>query len=382
MAYFVWLAVFGASGSERLGGFTFRGMVLYYVLAVLLGKIVRGQERDISMSQDIYEGSLTKYLLYPCTYFWFKYAEHLGSLAPALVQLVLLGSVSALLLEPGGEFTITPMTVGMTVVAVAAANLMSFLIVYPAQGVAFWADNVWTLNVMVRFTSELLGGLMLPLSLFPQWAQGLPGLDAVSVPLLLPRDDADRSGEPDRVGAGCCRLSDVVRPDRNHRAGRLEAWLSHLHRSRDLMVLARYGRLYLHFLRFSFSRAMEFRLDFWFRIVMDVIYYAVHLAFFTIIYQHTSLLGGWTLDQTYIFVCGFLLVDALDMTIFATISGGCRSSSTRGISITISFGRSPRCSFSACVTSPRTPSSTSSSPPDSSGGPSGGIRGSWGQRGS
>ena len=83
------------------------------------------------------------------------------------------------------------------------------------------------------------------------------------------------------------------------------------------MALARYGRLYLHFLQFSFSRAMEFRVDFWFRIVMDVIYYAVHLAFFTIIYQHTSLLGGWTLDQTYIFVCGFLLVDALDMTIFA-----------------------------------------------------------------
>ena len=171
VAYFVWLAVFAASGSERLGGFTFQGMVLYYVFAVLLGKIVRGQERDISMSQDIYEGSLTKYLLYPCTYFWFKYAEHLGSLAPALVQLVLLGGVSAFVLEPGGEFRITLASIVMTGIALAAANLMSFLIVYPAQGVAFWADNVWTLNVMVRFTGELLGGLMLPLSLFPAWAQ-------------------------------------------------------------------------------------------------------------------------------------------------------------------------------------------------------------------
>ncbi len=29
--------------------------------------------------------------------------------------------------------------------------------------------------------------------------------------------------------------------------------------------MKRYLRLYLHFLRFSFSRAFEFRVDFWFR---------------------------------------------------------------------------------------------------------------------
>ena len=81
--------------------------------------------------------------------------------------------------------------------------------------------------------------------------------------------------------------------------------------------MKRYLSLYLHFLRFSFSRAMEFRLNFFFRVVMDIVYYAVNLAFFSIIYQHTSLLGGWTLDQVYVFVCGFLFVDALHMTVFA-----------------------------------------------------------------
>jgi ABC-2 type transport system permease protein len=81
--------------------------------------------------------------------------------------------------------------------------------------------------------------------------------------------------------------------------------------------MRRYFVLYLHFLRFSFSRAMEFRIDFFFRVVMDALYYVVHLAFFTIIYQHTSLLGGWTLDQMYIFVCGYLFVDAVHMTVVA-----------------------------------------------------------------
>jgi len=81
--------------------------------------------------------------------------------------------------------------------------------------------------------------------------------------------------------------------------------------------MRRYLVLYLHFLRFSFSRALEFRVDFYFRVLMDALYYVVHLAFFTIIYRHTSLLGGWTLDQMYIFVCGYLFIDAVHMTVVA-----------------------------------------------------------------
>ncbi|MDX1501805.1 MAG: ABC-2 family transporter protein [Thermoanaerobaculia bacterium] len=79
----------------------------------------------------------------------------------------------------------------------------------------------------------------------------------------------------------------------------------------------RYLRLYLSFLRFSFSKALEFRVDFYFRVGMDGIYYVVNLAFFTVVYRHTTLLGGWDLDQIYVFVCGFLLVDAVHMTVFS-----------------------------------------------------------------
>lgn len=80
----------------------------------------------------------------------------------------------------------------------------------------------------------------------------------------------------------------------------------------------RYARLYLQFLRFSFSRALAFRVDFLFRVVMDIVYYLVSLGFFAVLYQHTSVLGGWTLDQTWIFVCAFLWADAFYMTVFST----------------------------------------------------------------
>jgi len=81
--------------------------------------------------------------------------------------------------------------------------------------------------------------------------------------------------------------------------------------------MGRYLRLYGSFVRFSFSKAMEFRLDFFFRVVMDMVFYAVQLGFFAVLYGHTSELGGWGLSQTIVFISGFFLVDALHMTVFA-----------------------------------------------------------------
>ncbi len=79
----------------------------------------------------------------------------------------------------------------------------------------------------------------------------------------------------------------------------------------------RYFRLYAHFLRFSFSKALQFRVDFSFRILMDIFYYLVNILFFKVIFLHTSMLGGWTSEQMMVFVSSYLLVDAVNMTVFS-----------------------------------------------------------------
>jgi ABC-2 type transport system permease protein len=80
-------------------------------------------------------------------------------------------------------------------------------------------------------------------------------------------------------------------------------------------AVIRYLRLYAHFLRFSFSRAMQFRLDFFFRVGMDTFWYAMHLVLFDVLYRHTDRLGGWNRDETYLFLGGVFVADALQMTL-------------------------------------------------------------------
>jgi len=81
--------------------------------------------------------------------------------------------------------------------------------------------------------------------------------------------------------------------------------------------MLRYVRLYLSFVRFSFSRAVEFRLDFFCRILMDLVFYAVNITFFKVLFLQISSLGGWNQSQVMVFVGSYLVADAIQMTIFA-----------------------------------------------------------------
>ena len=81
--------------------------------------------------------------------------------------------------------------------------------------------------------------------------------------------------------------------------------------------ILRYLRLYASFVKFSVSKSLQFRFDFFFRVVMDLIYYLVNIAFYKVIFANTTALAGWDHHQIFIFVAGYCVVDAIQMTVFA-----------------------------------------------------------------
>lgn len=81
--------------------------------------------------------------------------------------------------------------------------------------------------------------------------------------------------------------------------------------------MRRYLRLYGHFVRFSMSKALEFRFDFFFRVFMDLAYYGIQIAFYNVVFLQTPLLGGWNRDQALVFMGAYLVVDGIAMTVFS-----------------------------------------------------------------
>lgn len=168
--WFLWRAIFATSGAEALGGYTFAGIMVYLIGVNLIGRVVRGSDLQMGIATEIYDGGLSRYLLYPTRYTLFKYAQHLGAIFPEIVQMLAFAVILAFAFGLPEEAGITVTSVLLTMPALLIGNLLYFLLSVPLQFVAFWADNVWSLGVLLRFVSMLLGGAMLPLTLFPEWA--------------------------------------------------------------------------------------------------------------------------------------------------------------------------------------------------------------------
>jgi ABC-2 type transport system permease protein len=171
LAWFLWAAILTEPG-QTVEGYTLEGIVLYYALVLLLGRLVSGPQNPTDISQEIYDGSLSRYLLLPTGYFGVKYAQRLGLLVPSLVQAAVLGTLYlALAPLPAGDGP-SLARIGMALAALCLANLLHFLLLALVQLAAFWADNVWSLVVMVVFVSRLLGGSWIPLDTFPAGVRG------------------------------------------------------------------------------------------------------------------------------------------------------------------------------------------------------------------
>ncbi len=86
------------------------------------------------------------------------------------------------------------------------------------------------------------------------------------------------------------------------------------------MIITRYAKLYWNFIRFSFAQASALRAEFWMRIFMDVFYYAAAIGFYKLIFHQTGELVGWSEQDAMLFVGLYLLLDGLQMTLFANSS--------------------------------------------------------------
>lgn len=173
--WYLWTSLFATRADPRLGGLDLAGVVLYYAAVLLVARLVRGPDFDSGVATEIYEGALNRYLILPVPYAAFKYAQHLGSLLPVLVQVLVLAGLAALVLPASAGVHLTGAGLLRALPALWLAHLLWFLMGFAIQCVAFWAENVWSLLVALRVTTDFLGGIFLPLALLPLWAREAGG---------------------------------------------------------------------------------------------------------------------------------------------------------------------------------------------------------------
>jgi ABC-2 type transport system permease protein len=171
LSYYLWDAVFKELGVATLGGYSFAGMVYYFVIASLVSNVVLAGIDFFS--SEVYDGTLTRYLLYPVSFFLYKFMVGAAYAVLALSQVLLGLFVVSLLVDTPHDVTITWKSVTLGLCATLCAAYLYRIVQGIVELLSFWAENVFGLMVAMYFIINFFGGGLIPLSLFPQWSQDI-----------------------------------------------------------------------------------------------------------------------------------------------------------------------------------------------------------------
>lgn len=173
ISYFMWKAVFEWNQAQILRGYTFRGLMFYALLVPLVELSIRGQEWIGFIARDIYDGTLTRYLVYPLSFFSYKYIAHLAQTFLGLFQSSLALGFFLFFFGFPDELKWSFSQIFLGLISIGFATVLFFALASSLEMIAFWAETVWSLLVLLRLATIFLGGGMIPLDFFPHWLRSI-----------------------------------------------------------------------------------------------------------------------------------------------------------------------------------------------------------------
>ena len=166
----VYLAMMRSSGQERLGDFTFPELMSYLILVATFHKVVL-HERAFELSQQIFEGYITKYLVMPVRYFSLVLGRHVQYTVLQVAVAALFYATGAVLV-PGHWPRPASLVAAVEALCLVVIGSYCFLLMfYIIHTLAFWLDVVWTLLVGSRFVTDFIAGTIVPVALMPPGVQ-------------------------------------------------------------------------------------------------------------------------------------------------------------------------------------------------------------------
>lgn len=172
LSYLLWQLIYGNSPEGFQSSYTFEELITYFLLINSIDRGIRGKDIGLFAS-EIYEGTLTKYLLYPSSFMISKYATQFAHLLIYSIQIPLYIGIASYFFNhpPPPHFLTSCLPQGL--VFLFLSSLLYFFMLASFEYVAFWAEKVWSLLVMFRFCIVFFGGAMIPLEFFPKSTQAV-----------------------------------------------------------------------------------------------------------------------------------------------------------------------------------------------------------------
>lgn len=161
----LWRTTYQWEGASTIAGFTLNQMIWYLALSE---SIVMGMPRaGVDIDSEVKSGSLAYSLNKPYKYSWFNLAKYMGEAWVRFsMNLVIAGGVTWIMAGPP-PFSGYSFAFGL--VSVVLAYTLDFWVQFSIGMLAFWSEDTWAYRLLYSRVTMLLGGMMLPLDVFPDW---------------------------------------------------------------------------------------------------------------------------------------------------------------------------------------------------------------------
>ena len=160
----LWTLTYGVLGVERIGAYTLPQMVWYFAFAEAIMLSVPLLRRKVD--EDVKTGELAYRMGKPYNYILYLAADYLGEWLARFLLNLLIGSLLALIFVGPIPFTLGG--IASVLVLLAGAVALDFLGAACVSLLAFWIEETAPFYLIYRRMVMLLGGMMIPLDVFPE----------------------------------------------------------------------------------------------------------------------------------------------------------------------------------------------------------------------
>ena len=177
----IWNAIY--AGRTTIEGFTIPQMIWYLGLAELIF-LSTGSDFIEKIGDDIRSGLVANSLLKPLNYVMQEFSIVCGKFIYMFVIGGIVTSAIAYFLVGGIEVPLR--AVPLIMLTIFCALILNFLIIASIGLLAFWFEDVRSLYLLYQKTIFILGGMLVPLDVYPEWIKGVIAYLPFSFIMYLP----------------------------------------------------------------------------------------------------------------------------------------------------------------------------------------------------
>lgn len=161
----LWRTTYRWEGTQTIGGYTIGQMLWYLAISESIAMSMPRVGRDVD--DDVRSGALAYSLTKPYKYPWFLYSKYMaGALVGFFGNLIMAGGVTWVMAGPP---PVTPLSFILGLSSACLAYTLDFWAQLSIGLSAFWIEDASPYRLLYSRVTMLLGGMLLPLDVFPAY---------------------------------------------------------------------------------------------------------------------------------------------------------------------------------------------------------------------